>query len=318
MKHVPKIPTKNPEQGLPADPQPDSGTLRTPFSLRLLSLMVGTLLMVFEPVITLAQETKIHSRLPEKVVVLTFDDSVRSHRTIVAPLLKELGFSATFFITEGFDFKTNKQDYMTWKQIRELHEQGFEVGNHSRDHMGVTAQTVGQLREQLQAINDQCREYGIPKPVSFAYPGNAFVLEALPILESMGIRYARRGGSPEYTYEEGGGVAYEPGRDHALLIPSVGDARPDWTMVDFRKALDRAGPGTVAVLQFHGVPDNAHPWVHTPPERFAEYMQYLKKEGYTVLAMRDLGQYVDLNRQPKDPEAVIRQRVKNRQKDLKP
>jgi peptidoglycan/xylan/chitin deacetylase (PgdA/CDA1 family) len=34
-----------------------------------------------------------------KVVVLTFDDAVKSHRTFVAPLLKELGFGATFFVT---------------------------------------------------------------------------------------------------------------------------------------------------------------------------------------------------------------------------
>ena len=41
--------------------------------------------------------------LPERVVVLTFDDSVASHATFVAPMLKEHGFGATFFITEGFE-----------------------------------------------------------------------------------------------------------------------------------------------------------------------------------------------------------------------
>jgi|TARA_B100001964_G_C14168662_1_gene570369 peptidoglycan/xylan/chitin deacetylase (PgdA/CDA1 family) len=35
-------------------------------------------------------------------VVLTFDDSVASQATYVAPLLKKHGFGATFFITEGF------------------------------------------------------------------------------------------------------------------------------------------------------------------------------------------------------------------------
>ena len=35
----------------------------------------------------------------DRVVVLTFDDAVKSHRTFVAPLLKELGFGATFFVT---------------------------------------------------------------------------------------------------------------------------------------------------------------------------------------------------------------------------
>ena len=32
----------------------------------------------------------------EKVIVLTFDDAVKSHRTFVVPHLKELGFGATF------------------------------------------------------------------------------------------------------------------------------------------------------------------------------------------------------------------------------
>ena len=58
--------------------------------------------------------------LPERVVVLTFDDSVASHATFVGPLLKKLGFGATFFITEGFEFATDKVHYMTWEQIKGL------------------------------------------------------------------------------------------------------------------------------------------------------------------------------------------------------
>ena len=216
--------------------------------------------------------------LPSKVVVLTFDDSVKSHATVVGPLLKELGFSATFFITEGFDFKTNKQDYMTWEEIRQLHEAGFEIGNHTRDHLGVTEQSLDQLLEQIAAINAQCRRYGIPQPVSFAYPGNSFHIKALPILREAGFKFARRGGSPEYAYSEGKGVAYEPGRDHSLLIPTAGDARPAWTLTDFKNALNRGGPGKVVVLQFHGAPDVQHPWVNTPPERFREYMQVLENK----------------------------------------
>jgi hypothetical protein len=37
--------------------------------------------------------------IPDKTVVLPLDDAVKSHRTFVAPLLKELGFRATFFVT---------------------------------------------------------------------------------------------------------------------------------------------------------------------------------------------------------------------------
>eukprot|EP01043_Picozoa_sp_COSAG02_P020050 COSAG02_NODE_980_length_15492_cov_12.941727_8_plen_62_part_00 len=38
--------------------------------------------------------------LPEKLVVLTFDDGSISQLRNAAPLLKQLGFGATFFITE--------------------------------------------------------------------------------------------------------------------------------------------------------------------------------------------------------------------------
>ena len=43
--------------------------------------------------------------VPDKLVVLTFDDSSASHSTIARPVLKRYGFGATFFITEGFTFK---------------------------------------------------------------------------------------------------------------------------------------------------------------------------------------------------------------------
>src|ERR1700704_6685629 len=76
--------------------------------------------------------------IPDKLVVLTFDDAKASHYTVVRPLLKKYGFGATFFISEGFTFRTNKEDYLTWDQIRELDRDGFEIGNHTRDHMAVS------------------------------------------------------------------------------------------------------------------------------------------------------------------------------------
>jgi peptidoglycan/xylan/chitin deacetylase (PgdA/CDA1 family) len=246
--------------------------------------------------------------IPEKLVVLTFDDSVASHHSVARPLLKRYGFGATFFITEGFSFRTNKKDYMTWEQIAELHRDGFEIGNHTRDHWGVAADTVGRLPEQLEAIAARCREHGIPIPVTFAWPGNAFHTNALPLLKAAGIQFARRGSEPEVPYKEGGGVAYEPGLDHPLLIPSAGDARPVWQLEDFQRSVLRAKPGQIAVIQFHGVPEGEHPWVHTPRERFEEYMAWLHQAGYQAIALRDLARYVDPHRITPDPMAIMNQR----------
>ena len=246
--------------------------------------------------------------VPDKLIVLTFDDSVASHYTIARPLLKRYGFGASFYITEGFNFRTNKKDYMTWEQIAELHRDGFEIGNHTRDHLSITAKTVSRLADQLETIESRCRDYKIPKPNTFAWPGNAFHTNALPVLHKAGIRFARRGGEPEVPYQKGGGVAYEPGVDHPLLIPTAGDARPDWTLEHLQRAAAMARGGRIAVLQFHGVPEGEHPWVNTPRERFEEYMAWLHREGFKVIALRDVARYVDPNFAPANPMEVMERR----------
>ena len=259
-------------------------------------------------VLAFGRETRRPEPIPDKLVVLTLDDSKASHYTVVRPLLKQYGFGATFFITEGFAFRTNKDDYLTWEQIAELHRDGFEIGNHTRDHMGLTKGNLPKLKEQADAINAQCAAHGIPAPTSFAYPGNTIEPEAIGMLADLGFRFARRGGAPEYPYDEGNGFAYEPGRDHPLLLPSAGDARPAWTLDNLKRAVGQAVKGRIAILQFHGAPDVEHPWVHSPPERFAEYMKYLHDEGFKVIALRDLAKYVDWTQKPADPWRVIEER----------
>ncbi len=264
-------------------------------SMCLLLVVVGSTAIALEPI-------------PDKLVVLTFDDASKSHFTVARPLLKKYKFGATFFVTEGFDMTTNKRDYMTWEEIAQLHKDGFEIGNHTRGHMGVTDKNVGDLAEQVRAINERCKEYGIPAPVSFAYPGNAITKKALPILKDFGIKFARRGGSPEFPSKEGRGFAYEPGLDHPLLIPSAGDARPDWTLEDLKRAVDPAKHGKIAVLQFHGVPDTAHSWVTTSIEQFEGYLKYLSDNKFHVIALRDLSRYVDKKIVPANPWGVIEDR----------
>jgi len=270
-------------------------------------LLSACILLMFVGSTALASEP-----IPDKLVVLTFDDASKSHFTVARPLLKKYKFGATFFVTEGFDMTTNKRDYMTWDEIVGLHKDGFEIGNHTRDHMGVTDKTVGDLAEQVRALNERCTAHGVPIPVSFAYPGNAITKNALPILKDLGIKFARRGGSPEFPYKEGRGFAFEPGLDHPLLVPSAGDARPGWTLEDFKRAVAQAKHGKIAVLQFHGVPDTAHNWVTTSKEQFEAYLQYLADNRFQVIALRDLPRYVDPEILPSNPWGII----ENRQRQL--
>ncbi len=258
-----------------------------------------------------AQSLAVKLPIPDKLVVLTFDDSAKSHYTVVRPILLKYNFGATFFITEGFDFRNNKRDYMTWDEIAELHRDGFEIGNHTRDHLGISDKNVPKLAEQLTAIADRCKESNIPAPVTFAWPGNATSLDAFPILKAHGMLFARRGGAPEYPYEKGQGFAFQPGADHPLLLPSAGDARPNWALDDFTRAADQARGGKVAILQFHGAPDTAHSWVSTAQQNFDAYMHYLAANDFKVIALRDLANYSRTQAEPADPLAIIQERQKS-------
>lgn len=237
--------------------------------------------------------------IPEKTVVLTFDDAVKSHRTIVGPLLRKLGFHATFFISHRWMDQT--EHFMSWQDVAELHEMGFEIGNHTWTHGSFnTPRAASRLAGELALVDYELNKVRVPKPVSFAWSGNGFGPESVEVLRAHGIQYARRGGQPEVEYGRMVlGPAFDPSRHHPLLIPTTGDAYPDWTFEHFQKVIAQAKGGQIVVLQFHGVPDVVHPWVHTPPDAFQRYMQHLKDHGYRTLALRDVGGF--LGPAPDDP-----------------
>ncbi len=249
-----------------------------------------------------------------KTVVLTFDDAVKSHRTFVTPLLKEYGFGATFFVTHRW--MEDSVNFMSWQEIAEIHEMGFEIGNHSWSHIDFAApKSAARMEGELGLVNLFLERNGVPKPVSFAWCGNGFGPEALDRLEAMGYKFARRGMQPEVAYGQvEPGPLYEPEKHHPLLIPSAGDAYPQWTLDHFKKVVDRAEEGKIVVLQFHGVPDEAHPWVNTSTDLFKRCMKYLANNDFQVIAMKDLEKY-QTESVPDDP--LITQRYSsNKNLDL--
>ena len=251
--------------------------------------------------------------IPDGLVVLTFDDGNKSDIAFVAPTLQTYGFGASFYITEGLGFQADeaKERYVSWEDVRRLHELGFEVGNHTGSHPNTTKLSQDEIRADLALIERRCGQFGLPKPMTFVYPGWRHSVAVVEVLQEKGYLFARRGVSPEHP--DGGrgarGRSYDPRQDHPLLIPTTGYAGPEWSFEDLVWAVDQARDGQIAVLTFHGVPALEHPWVHTEPADFRRYMDYLQERGCTVIAMRDLVKYVDPAKGPSDPYAPIRGRA---------
>lgn len=217
------------------------------------------------------------------VVVLGFDDAEISHYTVVAPLLKKFGFDATFFVCEmPRKSPADSVYYMKWPQIAELYKTGFEIGNHTGHHKNMTKLNREEMQKEIGYIEAKCNEYGIPKPVSFAYPGNRADSLSQVVLAEMGYRYGRQGGSRYY----------EPKEDGRFVVPSYTMGSTEKLQERTWAALKNLQPGQILAFTIHGVPDIAHPDYTTSVEVFTEYLQYMKAHHFTVVAMRDLEKYV--------------------------
>ncbi len=73
------------------------------------------------------------SELPEKMVMLTFDDGYASNCTLALPILQEFGAKAVVALITS---RIGEVDgFLNWEQCREMAESGLiEFGSHTHDH----------------------------------------------------------------------------------------------------------------------------------------------------------------------------------------
>lgn len=77
---------------------------------------------------------RLKKQIPQKSVVLTFDDGWRSFYDIAAPILQKYGFPATLFIYTDF---IGGAKAVTWDQVQQLKKYGFDIQCHSKTHRNL-------------------------------------------------------------------------------------------------------------------------------------------------------------------------------------
>ena len=230
----------------------------------------------------------------ERIVILTFDGSFKSHRTLVAPLLKELGLGATFFVTHP---SNNPSDSLTWTGIAEIDQMGFEIGNRGWSCLDLSVpRNSARLLGDLALVEFELDKVEVPRPISFAYCQDSFGPEALEKLDSRGYRFGRRGVEPRPS-----SPGFDPTNHHPLSIPASGSVDSDWTEEGFGRLVNHAGGESIVVLRFGPVGDTNQAAPSLAAEKFKKFMIHLKEQGYTVAAMRDLGHRFSWETAAQDP-----------------
>jgi peptidoglycan/xylan/chitin deacetylase (PgdA/CDA1 family) len=115
--------------------------------------------------------------LPERSVVLTFDDGYADFCEQALPLLDENGFTATVFVTTGWladagrDAAGSALDRMlSRRQVREVARAGVEIGGHSHSHAQLDQISGPALQQELE-FSKELLQNEVEAPVtSLAYP----------------------------------------------------------------------------------------------------------------------------------------------------
>ena len=150
--------------------------------------------------------------LPEKPMVITFDDGHYNNLYYALPILRKHNVKAVVNIVTSFSRhstetpgEAHNPNYssLTWDDIRELHDIGLiEIGNHThamhkfKPRYGiaqVSNETVDQykqaIRDDLEKANTYLTESaGVPRPETFAYPFGKYTKAGREVLQSLGFK----------------------------------------------------------------------------------------------------------------------------------
>lgn len=126
-------------------------------------------------------------KVPEKGVVLTFDDGLEDFYTTALPLLKKYGFTASNAVITGM---IGANEHMNTEQIKGSIKAGVEITSHTIGHLDLAKQSEAEVRRQVRESRDFLEKtFGIGV-TGFVYPSGKYNDAVVRILAEEGYKIA--------------------------------------------------------------------------------------------------------------------------------
>ena len=109
--------------------------------------------------------------LPEKPIILTFDDGYDDNYNYMLPILEAHGMKATMYMVTN---DIGQPGYLTWDQLREMQDRGVEIGSHTANHLPLTGLSPEEQEDEMKLSKLLMEWNGIRTVFSFSYPNGAY------------------------------------------------------------------------------------------------------------------------------------------------
>ena len=105
--------------------------------------------------------------IPEKSVVVTFDDGYADNYVNAFPILKEFNMKATIFIISSY---IDRELYLSASQIKEMSDYGIDIESHTVSHKRLSTFSYDDQYKELKDSKDAIEQLTHKQVVSVAYP----------------------------------------------------------------------------------------------------------------------------------------------------
>lgn len=122
--------------------------------------------------------TPIDETADEQVVLLTIDDTPDEYALEMAETLVDLDASAIFFVN-GHLLETDKQK----KILKEIHNMGFIIGNHTYSHYNLSELKEHEQTEEIVQVNDMIEQIIGERPKFFRPPHGVYTDHVKKVVE---------------------------------------------------------------------------------------------------------------------------------------
>lgn len=129
-------------------------------------------------------------KLPEKPILITFDDGYYSNYEYIYPILKKYKVKASIFIvTNNIGKEIDNIKYLSWNNCLEMQNSGLiEIYSHSTKHIFYNKVPVREIRDDvIESYKIIEENLGKKSLKVFAYPYGAYTNEAIRALKNNGI-----------------------------------------------------------------------------------------------------------------------------------